>query len=162
MSYPPSPTRFQRSCCPILELTADQDSQCIVGKILRDTSGRQLTVPVPRSTHITQFLTQPIPSAHMHHLETYTRIILVAYHPTWSFLVVLTAHETNKSYFNNTWTYVKRQRELDSTENWNQNFKWVCSCNIELYVHACMCSVRSENCAVVAYYHFVTSKIARV
>ncbi len=36
-----------------------------LGEIFQDTAGCPLPVPVPRSTHLTHLLSQPIPSAHI-------------------------------------------------------------------------------------------------
>ncbi len=49
----------------ILEQTAGWDSQRILGEIFQGSAGRILAVPVPRSTHLTHLLLQPIPSAHI-------------------------------------------------------------------------------------------------
>ncbi len=64
MLYAPSPIRLHNSGCPILEQTAGLDSQRILDGIFQDTPGYPLAVPVPRSTHLTQLLSQTISSAH--------------------------------------------------------------------------------------------------
>ncbi len=65
MLYAPSPIRLHNSGCPILEQTTGWDSQHIVFEIFQDTPGCPLAVPVPRSTHLTHLLSQPIPSAYI-------------------------------------------------------------------------------------------------
>ncbi len=69
--------------------------QRIFGAILQDTPGRQLAAPVPWGTHTTHLLPQPIPSAHIDpRKKNHTQMTLLTYphHPTWSFIVVLTAY----------------------------------------------------------------------
>ncbi len=65
MLYAPSPIRLHASGCPILEQTTGWYSQRILGEILQDTPRCSLAVLVPRSTHLTHFLSQPIPSTHI-------------------------------------------------------------------------------------------------
>ncbi len=60
MLYAPSPIRLHRSGCPILEQIAGWDSQRVLGEIFQGTPGCPLAVPVPRSTHLTHLLSQPI------------------------------------------------------------------------------------------------------
>ncbi len=52
MLYVPSVIFLHHSGCPILEQTADRDSQRIRGEIFQNTPGCPLTVPVPRTTHL--------------------------------------------------------------------------------------------------------------
>ncbi len=94
MLYAPSPIHLHNSGFPILEQTADWDSQRILGGIFKDTPGYPLAAPVPRSTHLTQLLSQPIPSAHIGpRKKTHTQMTLPIYshYPTWSLIVVFTA-----------------------------------------------------------------------
>ncbi len=65
MLYAPSPIRLHRSGCPILEQIASWDSQRILGEIFQGAPACPLAVPVPRSTHLTHLLSQPILSAHI-------------------------------------------------------------------------------------------------
>ncbi len=84
MLYAPSPIRLHDLGCPILEQTTGWDSQHIVFDIFQDTPGCPLAVPVPRSTHLTRLLSQPIPSAHINpRKKAHTQMTLPIYphHP---------------------------------------------------------------------------------
>ncbi len=59
-----SPIRFHNSGCPILEQITFWDGQRLLGEIFQDTPGCPQAVPVPRNTHQTHLLSQPIPLAH--------------------------------------------------------------------------------------------------
>ncbi len=71
--------------------TSIWNSQCTVSK---DASGRQLAVPVPIRTHITHFFCRHDPT-----LKLTSTLPFFTNHPAWSFVVVLTAHMTNKTDF---------------------------------------------------------------
>ncbi len=93
MFHAPSPIRLHNLGCPILEQTAGWDSQRIISEIFQDTPGHLLAVPVPRSTHITHLLSQPVPSAHIDPRKKLTLKWPFPYTNTtpWSFIVVFTA-----------------------------------------------------------------------
>ncbi len=77
MLYTPSPIRLHHSGCPILEQITGWDSQRILGVIFPGTPGYTLAVPVPRSTHLTHLLPQPIPLSHINPRKKLT--------PKWPF-----------------------------------------------------------------------------